>query len=320
MVQTGRKPGGRIVYPSAGAVVSYFRGYRAGYKGLIPPYIVLTRPQGRFSEAGFLGNRYKPFATGGKPARTPFALEGVVATGVTEDQQRARRKLLGDLDTLGKAVGTDPGLEELRQAETQAYDLVLGDAGKVFDLSLEDRTMREKYGMNSFGQSCLAARRLVEAGVKYVTINYPGWDTHKQHFQAMRRKLPEMDQGMAALLEDLAGRGLLASTIVWWAGEFGRGPRIQHEAPWNGGRSHYGRCFCAVLAGGGFKGGRVVGESDERAANVKSRPVYPRDVIGSMYQLLGIDIKAKLPHPLGEEVTVLDDAGEESGGLLTEIM
>ena len=324
LVQTGRQPGGRIVYPSVGAVVSYFKGYRAGYQERIAPYIVLTQPQGRFSEAGFLGTRYKPFATGGDPAKTPFAVEGVVAEGITDDRQRSRRELLAQLNTLGRAMAGDEQLKALAEAEKEAYDLILGDAGKIFDLSQEKDELRDKYGRNTFGQSCLMARRLVESGVPYVTINYRGWDTHKQHFQQMRRMLPEMDKGMASLLEDLSGRGLLESTIVWWTGEFGRTPKVQNEAPWNGGRGHYGQVFSSVVAGGGFKGGRVVGASDAKGETVKDRPVYPCDLIASMYQLLGIDIAAKLPHPLGEDVRVMEaDTGGEGGrkiALLTEIM
>jgi len=322
MVQTGRRPGGRIVYPSVGAVVSYFKGYRAGYKGLIPPYIVLTQPQGRFSEAGFLGTRYKPFATGGDPAKTPFAVEGVVAEGISDERQRNRRELLTRLNTLGHAAEGNPQLKRLAEAEKQAYDLILGDAGKVFDLSLETDEVRDTYGRNTFGQSCLMARRLVETGVPYITINYKGWDTHKQHFPQMRRMLPQMDAGFATLLKDLSDRGLLESTIVWWTGEFGRTPKVQWEAPWNGGRGHYGRVFSSVVAGGGFKGGRVVGASDARGETVKDRPVYPCDLIASIYQLLGIDADAKLPHPLGEDVQAMD-ADAESGreiARLTEIM
>jgi len=320
MVQTGRKPGGRVVYPCAGAIVSYFKGYRAGYKGLIPPYIVLTRPQGRFSEAGFLGPRYKPFATGGDPARTPFAVEGVVAEGVSPERQRSRRELLENLDALGRAMPDNAELKNLAQARSQAYDLILGDAGKVFDLTQEKDELREAYGKNTFGQSCLMARRLVESGVPYVTINYGGWDTHKQHFQEMRRKLPEMDRGMATLLKDLSDRGLLDSTIVWWSGEFGRTPKVQNEAPWNGGRGHYGQVFSAMLAGGGFKGGRVVGASDDRGETVKERPVYPWDLIASVYQLMGIDSQATLIHPLGMDVRVME--AEEGARIspLTEIM
>jgi len=322
MVQTGRPPGGREVFPSVGAVVSLFKGYEAGYKGLIPPYVVLTEPQGRFSEAGFLGTRYKPFATGGDPAKNPFAVEGIVAPGITDKRQRDRRDLLHRLNTLGNTIKDAPQLAALDRAEKQAYDMILGDGAKVFDLSQEKDELRERYGRNTFGQSCLAARRLVEKGVPYITINYKGWDTHKQHFQAMRRKLPEMDKGFATLLQDLSDRGLLDSTIVWWSGEFGRTPKVQWEAPWNGGRGHFGKVFSAVVAGGGFKGGHVIGSSDAKGEEVKERPVYPVDLIASMYELLGIDGKARLPNPEGLPLTVLPSSDEhvKSTGLLTEIM
>lgn len=304
LVQTGRQPGDRQVYPSMGAVVSLFKGYDAGYQGLIPPYIVLTELQGRFSEAGFLGSKYKPFATGGDPAQTRFAVEGVVAPGMSDQRQQDRRELLKKLNTFEKLMGQDPLLKVAAECESQAYDLILGDAGKVFDLSTEKEDVRERYGRNTFGQSCLMARRLVEKGVPYITINYKGWDTHKQHFQIMRRKLPELDKGLAALLSDLASHGLLDSTIVWCCGEFGRTPKILWEAPWNGGRNHFGRVFSALIAGGGFKGGQVIGASDAHGEEVKERPVSPCDLIGTMYDQLGIDTGAKLPHPQGLDVRV----------------
>jgi uncharacterized protein (DUF1501 family) len=313
-VQTGRKPGERLVYPCAGAVVSLFKGKDAA-SGLIPPYIVLTQPQGRFSENGFLSERYRPFATGGDPAQARFAVEGVVAQGVTDKRQQDRRQLLHQLNTLEKAR-QDAAWKNLDQAEQQAYELILGDAGKVFDLAQEKDEMRDRYGRNTFGQSCLAARRLVERGVPYVTINYQGWDTHRQNFQTMRQKLPQMDKGLATLLQDLTERGLLDSTIIWWSGEFGRTPRVQWEAPWNGGRNHWGDCFSALVAGGGFKGGHVVGSTDARGEQVRDRPVYPADVIGSIYQLLGIDPDGKMPNPEGLDVPVMPAAA----GRLTEIL
>jgi len=322
IVQTGREPG-RLVYPCVGAVVSLFKGYEHGYKGLVPPYIVLTQPQGRFSESGFLGPRYKPFATGGDPNQTPFAVEGIVARGISDERQRARRELLHSLDSLGKAMPENPHFKQLDRCEENAYGMMFGDARKLFDLSVEKDEIREQYGRNTFGQSCLMACRLVEHGVPYVTINYKGWDTHKQHFETMRRKLPEMDRGMATLLSDLAGRGLLESTIIWWSGEFGRGPKIQWEPPWNGGRSHYGKCFCAVVAGGGFKGGCVVGASNEKGAEVAERPVYPQDLIGSMYELLGIDPEGPLPNPRGlapDQVGGKVMPSSQGAGRLKEIM
>src|SRR5664279_833217 len=321
-VQTGRKPGERLVYPCAGAVVSMFMGKDAASGGLIPPYIVLTQPQGRFSENGFLSERYRPFATGGDPAQTRFAVEGIVAQGVSDKRQQDRRELLHRLNTLERARQDSGTWKELDQTEQQAYELILGDAGKVFDLAQEKDEMRDRYGRNTFGQSCLAARRLVGRGVPYVTINYQGWDTHRQNFQTMQQKLPQMDKGLATLMQDLAERGLLESTIVWWSGEFGRTPKVMWEAPWNGGRNHWGKVFSAVLAGGGFKGGHVVGASDATGETVKDRPVYPCDLIGSMYELLGIDPAAKLPHPQGLVVNATPSAADKAptGGRLKEII
>lgn len=321
IVQTGRTPGEGLVYPSAGAVVSLFKGYDHGYTGLIPPYIVLTELQGRFSEAGFLGPRYRPFATGGDPNQARFAVEGVVAEGISDERQRARRDLLHDLDSLGNAMPENALFARMNQCEEKAYGLILGDEGKLFDLSQEPDEIREAYGRKTFGQCCLMARRLVEHGVPYVTINYKGWDTHKQHFETMRRKLPEMDQGVATLLMDLSDRGLLDSTIVWWSGEFGRTPRVQWESPWNGGRGHFGDCFSAVLAGGGFKGGHVIGASNERGEEVAERPVHPSTVIRSIYTLLGIDPDGPLPNARGLDAQVLPATGlSAADNLLSEIM
>jgi hypothetical protein len=322
-VQTGRVSGGREVYPSVGAVVSLFKGYNAGYKGMIPPYVVLTQPQGRFSEAGFLGSKYKPFSTGGDPAQQRFAVEGIIAPGVTDQRQRDRREYLHQIDWLERAMQGDAQLKAKSDAERMAYELILGDAGKVFDLSQEKDDLRDQYGRTTFGQSCLVARRLVERGIPYITINYQGgWDTHKQNFDVMRRRLPEMDKGLSTLLQDLHDRGLLDSTIVWWNGEFGRTPKIEWDAPWNGGRNHWGSVFSALLAGGGFKGGQVIGSSDAKGEYPKDRPVYPADLIGSIYEQLGIDPEAKLPHPTGLVARATPTAadGLPLGGRLKEIM
>ncbi len=322
IVQTGRDPAERVVYPCAGAVVSLMRGYGAGYTGRIPPYIVLTKPQGRFSEAGVLGQTHKPFATGGDPNRDPFAVEGIVAEGMTPERQRERRELLHALDSLGAAMPESERFARLDACEEKAYELILGDAGKVFDLTQEPAETRDRYGRNTFGQSCLAARRLVEQGVPWVTINYEGWDTHKRHFETMAQKLPQMDQGMATLLQDLSDRGLLESTVVWWGGEFGRGPKVDWGEPWNGGRSHYGQCFSTVLAGGGFRGGAVVGASDARGEEPAERPVHPRTVLRSIYERLGVDPDAPLPNPAGVETRIMPlppDAGE-GADRLGEIM
>jgi uncharacterized protein (DUF1501 family) len=158
--------------------------------------------------------------------------------------------------------------------------------------------------------------------VPYITINYKGWDTHKQHFQIMRQRLPQLDKGFAALLQDLSERGLLDSTIVWWGGEFGRTPRVLWEPPWNGGRGHWGAAFSTVLAGGGFKGGHVVGASDARGEEVKDRPVSPSDVVSTIFEQLGLDLETKLPNPDGLDIRLapLAPAGARSAGRLKEIV
>ena len=321
LMQTGHMPGERLAYPSIGAVFSLFK--KPGYNGIIPPYVVLTQPQGRFSEEGFLGPLYKPFATGGDPNGGRFEVEGVVARGITDERQKRRRDLLGQMNTLGNRLADTPQVAAAEDAKEKAYELILGQSRDVFDLSKEDKALRDRYGRCTFGQDCLAARRMVEAGVPYVVINYPGgWDTHSNHFSTMRRQCPQLDQGLAALLADLKDHGLLDTTIVWCSGEFGRGPKIDWQPPWNGGRNHYGNVFSVLVAGGGFKGGHIVGSSDDKAQEVRERPVYPVDLLGSIYRLAGIDTNARLPHPLGAEAYVLPQASEKvkSGGLLTEIM
>ncbi|HRX80496.1 MAG TPA: DUF1501 domain-containing protein, partial [Pirellulaceae bacterium] len=223
--------------------------------------------------------------------------------------------------SLGNSLRDNTELAIATKSREHAYDLMLGDAGNVFDLNTEDAELRARYGRTTFGQSCLAARRLVEQGTKFVTINHGGWDTHKDHFVAMRRKLPELDRGLGTLIADLADRGLLDSTIVWCVGEFGRSPKVATESPWNGGRHHFGAVFSTLVAGGGFKGGQIVGASNARAETVKERPVYPCDLIGTMYELVGIDPEAGLPNPRGEFIraTPGEDEGMESGGRVTEL-
>jgi hypothetical protein len=321
LMQTAHAPGERLAYPSVGAIFALFKG--ATYKGLIPPYVVLTQPQGRFSEEGFLGPKLKPFATGGDPNATRFEVEGVISRGMADARQKSRRELLAKINTLGHSMPDSPALAVSEESRKQAYELILGPGRDVFDLSREKPELRDRYGRNTFGQDCLAARRMVEAGVPYIVINYPGgWDTHSNHFATMRRQCPQLDQGLATLLHDLQDHGLLESTIVWCCGEFGRGPKVDWQPPWNGGRNHHGNVFTALVAGGGFKGGHVVGASDAKAEDVKDRPVYPVDLLGSIYALSGIDPNARLPHPMGAEAHVLPSAGEsvKSGGLLREIM
>ncbi|MFI5381644.1 MAG: DUF1501 domain-containing protein [Tepidisphaerales bacterium] len=323
IVQTGTMPSKDLVYPSMGAVLAYKRQTEGGYKSVLPPYICVTHALGRFSEAGFLGPNYQAYSTGGDPAAKEFSPQGLAPPkGVSEQRINERRSMLEAVDTLGREMGKEGAIGEMNEFQQRGYELLLGQARKAFDMSAETPELRAKYGQHKFGQSCLLARRLVENGVPFITVHYGGWDTHKDHFPAMKTLLPTLDSGFSALLEDLAQRGLLDSTIVMWTGEFGRTPKIANEPPWYGGRHHYGKVFSTVVAGGGFKGGQVVGSSDARGETVKDRPVYPWDLSATMYRLLGIDPDSRLPHPQGCVARVTPAPGPEykSGGLLTEIV
>lgn len=321
-MMTGTPPSPDLCYPSVGAVVAHARE-QAGYQSNLPPYITLTQPLGRFSAEGFLGPNYRTFPSGGDPNAKEFRVQGLVpAPGMTESRMQERRSLVQSVDALARLKDKGAVLQSADAFQQKAYNLILGDAKKAFDLSQEKDDLRNKYGRHHFGQSCLMARRLVENGVPFVTVNFGGWDLHSKIFEGLGRLAPMLDSGFAALLEDLAKRGLLDSTIVACYGEFGRGPKIDWVPPWYGGRNHWGPVFSAVVAGGGFKAGNVVGASDARGEAVKQRPVYPWDLSASMYKLLGIDLGGKLPHPQGCTIHVSPLAGGKvpSGGVLQEIM
>lgn len=321
LMQTGHQPGGRLAYPSIGAIFTYFK--KDEYKGLLPPYIVMLEAAGRFSEEGFLGPAYKPFATGGDPNAPRFEVHGIVNRGIDDPRQKARRELVDKVNLLGYGLAEVPEMASTEEARQKAYGLILGKGREVFNLDNEPSELRDRYGRNTFGQECLAARRMVEAGVPYITISFPGgWDTHGNHFPTMKNQCPMLDQGLAALLADLKAHGLLETTLVWCTGEFGRTPKVSWEPPWNGGRHHFGDVFTVLVAGGGFQGGRFVGASDDKGEKVKDRPVYPADLLGTMYLLAGIDPTAKLPHPWGLDAYVLDtdNEGMKSAGLLEELM
>jgi Protein of unknown function (DUF1501) len=322
-VTTGTVPTPDLVYPSMGSVIALKKGYEAGYKGSLPPYISLTNPLGRFSDSGFLGNKYKTFATYGDPNAKDFRVQGMMPPGGVPDARvTGRRSLQQSLDSFTARAEQEGLLRDLQANQDKAYGVILGDAKKAFDLSTEKDALRDRYGRNTFGQSCLLARRLVENGVPFITINMGGWDTHTDNFGAMKQLLPVLDAGFSTLIDDLATRGLLDSTIVVWYGEFGRTPKVDWVAPWFGGRHHYPLVYTSVVAGGGFRGGALVGSSDDKGEHVKERPVYPWDLAASMYKLLGIDPTERLPHPQGcvAYVTPLASGSVTSGGLLNEIM
>ena len=317
LMQTGRMPGGGEVYPAIGAVTAMMKA--KAYKGDIPPFVILTGEKGRFSELGFLSERYAPLVTGGNPNMQHFVVDGIVPPGgLSGAEVDSRFGLLAELDTYGRAGGkTGEALAEFKASGDAAHKVIKGDAAKTFDLTRETSEMRNRYGRTPFAQSLLVARRLVEYGVPYITVNMPGWDSHKRHFETMERRTREFDKALAALLGDLKERKLLDSTVIWASGEFGRTPKVDWDAPWNGGRNHYATCFSALVAGGGFKGGMAIGSSDETASHVVSRPVTPVDFLGSIYERAGIDPDGPLPNPKGLKLSVLPPASKH--GRLKEL-
>jgi len=317
---TGDLSRSSIVYPSYGSVISFMK--KPDYKGVLPPYISLTSANSRFNEGGFLGNMYKSFDTGGAPEKLSFDVEGIVNREIPPGKFEKRIQLLNNFEkenSFNKSFSAAAKIDSFRRMNVE---FISGTSRQVFDLTTESKEVRERYGMSQVGQSCLAARKLVEAGVPFINVRTTGWDTHKKHFQKMDQMLPELDKALSALLTDLDEKGLLQNTIVLCGGEFGRTPKILWEAPWNGGRGHFGQAFSYLVAGGGFIPGKVIGETDKTGENITERKVYPCDLIGTIYFLMGIDPNGTLPHKLEGKLPVLPSLGKEgqSNGLLYELI
>lgn len=311
---TGDTSGGAVVYPSFGAVISYMK--KDTYKGVLPCYISVTTANSRFNEGGFLGNEYKSFDTGGAPEKAEYEVEGIVNKFVTKERLNQRMSLLNGFEHSPMEKAKIDSLRDINM------EFIWGESREVFNLSNEPDSVRKRYGNNRLGQSCLVARRLVEAGVPFVNVRTTGWDTHKKHFTYMNSKLPMLDKALSALIADLDARGLLDSTIILCGGEFGRTPKVLWEAPWNGGRAHYGKTFSYLVAGGGFQGGKVVGKTDKTGEKVVERPVRPCDLIGTVYLLMGINPYGTLPHVSEGDLPILPSLLDKKkpGGLLYEII
>ncbi|VTR95452.1 hypothetical protein : Uncharacterized protein OS=Singulisphaera acidiphila (strain ATCC BAA-1392 / DSM 18658 / VKM B-2454 / MOB10) GN=Sinac_5810 PE=4 SV=1: DUF1501 [Gemmata massiliana] len=252
---------------------------------------------------GWLGAGTDPFLVTGNPNQESFTVGGLSAPGdVPAPRLRSRAELSRLLDRTGEPGAGFTGLQG------KALDLLLAPAvSTAFDLSREPARVRDKYGRHPHGQSCLLARRLVEAGTRLVTVNWPDdghafWDTHGDNFPSLKTRLmPPADAAFAALLDDLTARGLLDETLVVWVGEFGRTPRVE-----NGGRQHWPQCYSAVLAGGGVRGGAVYGSSDRIGAQPASNPVSPADLTATVYHAMGIDPATEIPDPAGRPWKVAD--------------
>ena len=300
-IHTGNRPIASLQFPAFGSVAA--RELSAPAE--LPPYVAV--PQSR-QGAGYLGVRYAAFATNATPRKgQPFAVRGMALDGSLSLAQVDRRhELLRDLDSTFQEMASDSQLVEgLDSFSQQAHTIITSRRARAaFDVSRESPAFSAPFGDTEFGQSCLLASRLVEAGVRFVTVQLGGWDTHGENFSKLKDKLlPTLDEGLAALLLGLAEKGLLDSTTVMVTGEFGRTPKINQRA----GRDHYPRAMFMLLAGGGIRGGQVVGESDDKGTGPKGDAIRPDDVAASLYRSLGIDPRKEYRTNTGRPVMIVRD-------------
>jgi len=288
LMMSGHKFNPSLPFPCYGSVIAKERGYDGG----MLPFVQLGRAiDRRFNGgvAGFLGDEFNPFEVPDDPSSPAFKVRDLALPSEAERQRLARRyTMLADLENYQPTVEAQGVVKARDEFYEKAHGIITGPAAKrAFDLNQEPARVRERYGRNSLGQGCLLARRLIEAGVHFVTVTDGGWDTHTNNFKSLReRLLPRVDQGLSALLEDLADRGLLDDTLVVWFGDFGRTPKVNPSA----GRDHWSTAGVALLAGGGLRCGQVVGRTNPLGEYVVDSPVGPQDLAATIYHVLGVNL------------------------------
>jgi hypothetical protein len=292
---TGYRPLPSLKYPAYGAVVAKEMGGRSS----LPPYVTVPDP-GRAGESGFIGASYSPFVVG-DPSAAGFEVKNLnLPYGVDEARLQRRLQHTKLLDGRFGSGLPDDSVRSTDSFYEKAYDLVhSAPARKAFDLGQEPQSLRERYGSTTLGQGCLLARRLVEAGARFITVTKQGWDTHQNNFPTLQnRLLPELDRAYASLIADMAQRGSLDRTLVILMGEFGRTPRVNPR----GGRDHWSRCRFVAFAGAGIRGGQAIGRSDSDGAMPAERPVTVEDVATTLYTALGIDPSKQYHTPTGRPI------------------
>jgi hypothetical protein len=310
----GRNPDANI-HPSCGSIVAKQLQHQ---NPNLPAYVVIPR-QVPGTDSAYLGPAYRPFETLADPVSDgPFKMQNfALPDGISYDRVAGRLQLNRDLDRMQRGLDQSGMMDAMDEFQQRAWDIVSGPAARAaFDLDAEPRDVRERYGfmpeykaptpdrcgVPAWSQRILLARRLVEAGVRLVTVDVRWWDTHVQGVETMRDGfLPRWDRAFSALIEDLDQRGLLKTTMVLAWGEFGRTPKMNAQS----GRDHYPNVFSAAIAGGPIQGGRVVGSSDDKGALPKDRPTTPQDVLATLYKHLGVDIDAHYTDPSGRPIRVL---------------
>ena len=314
-VMTGRK-GQPFQPPGLGSLAAM----EFGFEGTLPPYMMIPASGGfshylkTYAESGDMSRIYAPFRVTGDPAKSGFGMKDVAAPeGISAARLGRRRTLLNMVDRLFREMDESDLVTSFDSFYQRAYNLISSPEAKpAFDLSKEPDSLRDAYGRTEFGQSCLLARRLVEHGTKFVTVNHGWWDTHNSNFEAIKNELaPSMEHGFTTLVKDLESRGLLDTTLIVLMGEFGRTPKINK---W-GARDHWPGAGWAVFAGAGVRGGQVIGETDAKGERPKERPVSPGDIARTIFEKLGINSDAVYELPGGRRTTILDD-----GEAISELM
>jgi len=289
-------------FPAIGAVTSH----QLGFRGSVPPYVAIPRNPSFTWELGksaFLGGRYESFKAG-DPNQADYRVRDLAQSQpLVDSRTQRRRSMLAAVDQLAQRVEANDQIKAYDEFQLRASQMVLSsEARDAFAIDRESPELRDAYGRNTFGQSCLLARRLVEGGVRFVTVNYGGWDHHSKIFPSLDNKLPEFDRGFSQLILDLHERRLLDDTLVVAMGEFGRTPKINKDA----GRDHWGPAASLLFAGAGVVPGRVLGATDRDGAQVTDLPIRPADVAFTILSSLGIDPRRHLHSPDGRPIAILD--------------
>ena len=303
-VNTGSRPLPSIEYPGYGSVVTKERPADKD----IPPFVAIPNSNQR---PGFLGVQYAPLNTTAVPRMgQPFNVRGIALSGgLTIEEVERRQNLLADLDKTFAAVESNSQLlTGLDRFSEQAHAIISSKRARAaFDISKESPEFAKPFGEDPFGLSCLLATRLIESGVRFVATTLGGWDTHQDNFTRLKTQLlPKLDTGLAALFTGLQQKGLLESTVVFVTGEFGRTPKINTRSA-EGGRDHYPRCMFMLMAGGGVRGGQVIGESDDTASGPRNEAITPDNVAASFYHALGIDHTQEYHTNTGRPITIVRD-------------
>jgi hypothetical protein len=294
------------LFPSLGSIVAR----ELGPNGTVPPYINMPHPMSA-GGPGFYGAEFAPFVIEADPSQPDFEVKDLgQIEGLSTTRRELRQRLLAGLEQQRQRIGRAAAMSTYY---TKAYDLITSPAArKAFHIQSEPAAVRESYGMTQIGQSALLARRLVEAGCRFVGVDAPGWDVHFNCFPSLAGDLiPPADRAFAALVTDLEQRGLLDSTLVIMMGEMGRTPRVNAQA----GRDHWSMAQCILFAGGGTVPGQVIGATDKQAAAPTSDPVSVADLLRTIHTLLGINPDKEYPDPLGRPVPIIG-AGKLIPGLI----